>query len=173
MGSIAHVVVPAVGPFGFIVNTMFSLSLSSTSQAKAWRTSRFSDLPELSVEASDTTNNFLIVAGGLSLLLSRTSAENIRRSYASTVELHLLLTRELRRHGRTSAGAELLNDVLHEAAHLVDPATRAALKSCFEARVAYEGQRRSRLSSGSAPLSNNPFTAEVGSISQALPSVEG
>lgn len=86
---------------------------------------------------------FLIVAGGLALVLSRHSAEGIRTSYPATNELYLLLRRELARHGRTSASAELLNDVMHETAEETDPATRQALRACFDARLAYEARRRS------------------------------
>ena len=114
--------------------------------AGVWKSSKFSDLPEVWVDAPETVAHFLVVAGGLSLMLSRASENEVKRSLTYSSALHGLLRRELKQHGRVSATAELLNEVMHECGHLVDSATRNSLKACLAARVEYDAARR-----GSAP----------------------
>lgn len=111
-------------------------------EAGVWKSSKFSDLPELWVDASETAAHFLVVAGGLSLMLSRASENEVNKRLTCSSALHSLLRRELKEYGRSSASAELLNQVFHECGHLVDSATRSSLKACLEPRMQYDAARR-------------------------------
>lgn len=107
----------------------------------AWETSTFSDIPSLPESASETIRHFCIVAGGLALILSRNRDAAIERHYAHAAELYELLGRELRKYGKTSASAELINNVMHEVAEVADPLTMASLKKCLEFRRRHDASR--------------------------------
>lgn len=112
--------------------------------AKAWRTSAFSELPQVQPEAPDLIQHFCIIAGGLALILSRHTAIEVRCNFRSTLELYQELRYQLRKVGRSSASAELLNDVMHEVAQVADAHTRASLKICLHARTEYEQDKKSK-----------------------------
>lgn len=107
----------------------------------AWETSTFSDIPSLPESASETIRHFCIVAGGLALILSRNRDAAIDRHYAHAAEMYALLGRELRKYGKTSANAELINNVMHEVAEVADPLTMASLKKCLEFRRRHDANR--------------------------------
>lgn len=102
--------------------------------AGVWKSSAYSDLPEVWIDAPETVSHLLVIAGGLSLLLSRASEKEVNSRLINARYLHSLLRRELKQHRRSSATGELLNEVLHECGHLVDSATKESLKACLEAR---------------------------------------
>lgn len=107
----------------------------------AWETSSFSDIPMLSDSASEAVRHFCIIAGGLALILSRNRATSIERNYSYTAELYELLSKELRKHGKTSAGAGLIINVMHEVADVADPLTMASLRRCLEYRRQHDVKR--------------------------------
>lgn len=106
-----------------------------------WETSTFSDIPTLP-NANDTIRHFCIVAGGLALILSRNKEAAIRLHYPYTVEMYELLGKELRKFGKTSAGAGLINNVMHEVAQVADPLTMSSLKICLENRRSHDVMRK-------------------------------
>lgn len=108
----------------------------------SWRRSRYSDLPELHRSAAPLVNHYCVIAGGLALILSRRHRRELAGDLLATQELHHLLRKQLRDHGRAKPGATLLSEVMHEVAMLADPGTRAALKACFELRTKAEAQKR-------------------------------
>ncbi len=124
-----------------------------------WKSSEYSDLPEVWVEAPETVGHFLVIAGGLSLLLSRASEVEVKRSLVYTRYLHRLLREELKQDTRSSASAEILNNALHECGHLVDAATRNSLKACLQARMRYDAGRRERGEAESEPMPASQFAA--------------
>lgn len=107
----------------------------------AWETSTFSDIPALPESASEAVRHFCIVAGGLALILSRNRDAAIEKHYAHAAELYELLGRELRKHGKTSASAALINNVMHEVAEVADPLTMGSLKKCLEFRRRHDEKR--------------------------------
>lgn len=107
-----------------------------------WRQSPFSDLPSLEEPLSRTSRELCIIAGGLALVLSRIPPHGIPKNYAAAAELHELLTKQLRKYGKTSATADLILKVMHEVAPVADPTTVSALKRCLEMRRVFEARRR-------------------------------
>lgn len=101
-----------------------------------WIASRYSGLPEISSDLPSSTRLLLVIAGGLSLVLSRLSDEESGRKYPYTRQLLMLLRKELRASGKTSASGALVTKVVHEVSQLVDPSTEAALKRFVDARAA-------------------------------------
>lgn len=122
------------------VKTMFN----SVFGPGVWRhaDSQISELPQPNPEASSTVAQFLLLAGGLALVLSRCPPSSVRRDFSATDELYRLLRKELRRERRTSATAEMLLDAAHECSEHLDPASRRALRHCLEARRVFEARRR-------------------------------
>lgn len=109
-----------------------------------WRQAdaQVSELPQPNPEAPSAASQLLFVAGGLALVLSRCSAQQIQRDFPCTNELYRLLRRELRHRGTTTASAALLLDSFHEVSELLDRASRDALRRCLETRRAIEGAAR-------------------------------
>lgn len=107
----------------------------------AWETSTFSDIPALPDTSNSTIRHFCIVAGGLALILSRNRDAAIASHYSHSAELYDLLSKELRKYGKTSASAGLINNVLHEVAQVADPLTMESLKKCLEFRRQHNEKR--------------------------------
>ncbi len=135
-------------------------SLSRLFRPPAWRRVDAYELPEVDGPTSGTIHEFLVAAGGMALLLSRASPEDIRKHLPATNELYHLLRHQLMRHGRTTASAELLNDAMHEVSQVADPRTRVALRNCLQARADYEARRRRRETSP-APLTEAGFASQI------------
>lgn len=102
---------------------------------RVWIRSSYSDLPTLALGATPLMQHWLMVAGGLALILSRAQPAEIAGSYASTRQLHGELRRSLRLRQVPAASAELLNETMHEIARIADPLTRTALRACFDHAV--------------------------------------
>lgn len=128
-----------------------------------WETSTFSDIPTIP-DAHETIRHFCIVAGGLALILSRNKDTAIRLHYPYTVEMYELLGKELRKYGRTSAGAGLINNVMHEVAQVADPITMSSLKRCLENRCNHDVLRKAaREEEGdSRPREASGFLSRIG-----------
>lgn len=103
---------------------------------------RYQAILTLPEGANEVSQQFVVVAGGLGLILSRTQPRAIEAHFPRTKALYELLFTELRKYGKTSAGADLINEVMHEVAEHADPTTMKALKSCFRDRVEYDQRKR-------------------------------
>lgn len=97
----------------------------------AWNCSRFSDLPQLKHDQRSGAHHWCVVAGGLALILSRSSDAQRRAHFTSTEALYEMLRESLRQGRRPRAGAALVGDVMHEVAQVADPMTHASLGACF------------------------------------------
>lgn len=112
---------------------------------KAWAAgARYQASLRLPDGASEVSRQFAVAAGGLALILSRTPPRAIQVHFPKTKALYDLLYQELRKYGKTSAGADLINEVMHEVAEHADPKTKVALKACFRDRVEYDQRRHSK-----------------------------
>lgn len=128
-----------------------------------WTRSDFSDLPQPDGQFLPTTNYFLLLAGGLALVLSRATPDELARDLPHARDLFLKLRKEFKRHGRTSVHVELLFDAFHEVSDRLDPVSRRALKECISARQQYDFQRSAPPSKPShAPASEvDAFTSRA------------
>lgn len=97
----------------------------------AWSCSRFSDLPQLKHDQQSPAHHWCVVAGGLALILSRTTAAQRSAHFHATQALYEMLRESLRHGRRPRAGAALIGDVMHEVAQIADPMTHASLGACF------------------------------------------
>lgn len=100
-----------------------------------WLASEFLGLPKLQPEADPMVQRWLVVAGGLALLLSRLMPTERKVRYAATNRLYSQLRRRLRRGERLDAPPELISDVMHEIAGVADPQTVQCLRACFQASL--------------------------------------
>lgn len=97
----------------------------------AWNCSRFSDLPQIRHDRRSGAHHWCVVAGGLALILSRSSDTQRRADFTATEALYEMLREALRQGRRPRAGAALVGDVMHEVAEVADPLTQASLGACF------------------------------------------
>lgn len=136
-----------------------------------WRHSSENELPIVTDERSrqnPATHQFLVLAGGIALVLSRANPDQQRRRFRATAKLYELLKSELQRYGRTSATGMHLLDSFHEVAQELDPLSREAFKLCLEWRRQYEAGLLER----SAPQGQPPAEPAVSTgafASRALP----
>jgi hypothetical protein len=100
-----------------------------------WRASPFAQLPEVPRYAAEITRQQVVLAGGLALILSRTTASQRAASFPKTARLYESLEHDLGTDGRSMPDAELLSETLHETHDLADPCTKAALRFCLDAAV--------------------------------------
>lgn len=109
----------------------------------AWRNSPYSDLPEVSRGDTELTRHYLVIAGGLALILSRATAPELGAGLQATQELHEHLRRELRL-GIVDADPALLGEVMHEIDELADPRTKVSLRHCYDVQVQRALRRKRR-----------------------------
>lgn len=109
----------------------------------AWRNSPYSGLPEVARGDTELARHYLIIAGGLALILSRASSVELAGGLAATQELHEQLRRELRL-GSVEVAASLLAEALREVDELADPRTRASLRHCYEVQAKRALKRKRR-----------------------------
>jgi hypothetical protein len=95
--------------------------------AGAWRLSPFS-LPSPHAAGTPELREWCRLAGGLALLLSRTSPADLEQKYAASVRLYDLARRSLSRGQGVPADPPLLKLVLLEIEAAADPGTRASAR---------------------------------------------
>ena len=97
----------------------------------AWNCSRFSDLPQIRHDQRSGAHHWCVVAGGLALILSRSSDTQRSANFTATEALYEMLRDALRQGRRPRADAALVGDVMHEVAEVADPMTHASMGACF------------------------------------------
>jgi hypothetical protein len=136
-----------------------------------WNRSEFSDLPLVGSSEDPVVQRWCVVAGGLGLILSRTSASQRSAHFGVTLQLYQILRERLRQRQPVQASPALLSDVMHEVAALIDPMSKACLKACFRASLGQVGAEVElgalppetsaiRTTTSSAPLSTG-FSADM------------
>jgi hypothetical protein len=99
----------------------------------AWLKSGFSDLPRLDRGTDSSVDQWLVLGGGLGLVLSRLGDSERSGRFRRSHELFVLIRRQLRRGPAVTVPARLVGDVMHEVAGVADPMTLSALRHCFAA----------------------------------------
>jgi hypothetical protein len=121
----------------------------------AWARSAFSDLPRLNRGADPHVDQWLVLGGGLGLILSRLDKSERAGRFRRSNELFKLIRRQLKRGHSISVPARLVGDVMQEVAGVADPMTLSSLRQCFtaargtESRYAEESRTQSGLSAWS------------------------
>lgn len=106
-----------------------------------WRDTASADLPQMPSQFDGlpfATQQLLLVAGGLALVLSRCPEISRARRFPAATRLYMLLRKELRRQERTTASAALLLDAFHEVTTELDAVSQQAFKRCLEARCRFD-----------------------------------
>jgi hypothetical protein len=118
---------------------------------RGWVRSPFGDLPRLRADDAMTHQTWLILAGGMALLLSRASSAELKERFAATRQVYAVARARLEKRRLPKPDAALLRDALREIANLADPMTREAGRECL-ARVVERGARKA----GAPSDSSNP-----------------
>jgi hypothetical protein len=119
---------------------------------RGWVRSPFGDLPLLRADDAMAHQTWLILAGGMALLLSRASGTELEERFAATRKVYAIARARLEKKRLPKPDAALLREALQEIANLADPMTKEAGRECL-ARVVERGARK-----GGAPstVSSNP-----------------
>ena len=128
--------------------------------AGGWVRSPFGDLPALRADDAMTHQTWLILAGGMALILSRASKSELETRFAATRQVYDLSRARLGKKRLPKPEASLLRDALHEIANLADPMTKEAGRECLMRVV----ERLARKSGAPAPVSSSPPTSTTASL---------
>lgn len=103
----------------------------------AWQRSEFAELPALRPGTPRALQNWLVLAGGLALVLSRATRDELDNRFRCSQYLYEHLRAKLR-DGKTSLniGPDLVGETMHEITGVADPTTLAAGRACFAACIA-------------------------------------
>jgi len=107
------------------------LGLFLTTRRPEWSPSRFSELPSRDVLDNESLRDFALLAGGLSLLLSRCSDRMLLGEFRDALRVRQRIGKALRLGTKVDVSAEMLSDVAHRIAPYVDSATREAARRCM------------------------------------------
>jgi hypothetical protein len=131
--------------------------------SSGWERSPYGDLPSLRAEDTSAHQTWLILAGGIALLLSRASKAELSSRFAAARQVYAHAHGRLQKRRLPKPDPELLRDALQEIANLADPMTKEAGRECLARTVERaSGKARSKYSAPSAaagPLSSSPPTA--------------
>ena len=132
--------------------------------SSGWERSPYGDLPSLRVDDTPAHQTWLILAGGIGLILSRASKAELSSRFAAARQVYAHAHGRLQKRRLPKPEPELLRDALQEIANLADPMTKEAGRECLARTVERQsGKARSKYSTPSAaaagPLSSSPPTA--------------
>jgi hypothetical protein len=117
-----------------------------------WLRSPFGDLPVLRPDDAQVHQTWLILAGGIALILSRASKGELETRFAAARQIHALARARLEKRRLPKPEPTLLRDALHEIANLADPMTKEAGRECLARTV----ERLARKSGEAAAHSSSP-----------------
>lgn len=140
-------------------------------ESPRWQRSVFADLPILRQGSSRSLQNWLVLAGGLALILSRATQDELKHRFPCSQYLYEELRGKLRTpRSLLSVGPDVVGEALHEIAGVADPMTSAAARACFDACLAAEKRfpgeakdvgSQSQLKGESSAISRAPATSEA------------
>jgi hypothetical protein len=96
-----------------------------------WVRSPFGDLPTLKADDTALHQTWLILAGGMALILSRASKSELEERFAATREVYVIARTRLQKRRLPKPEPTLLRDALQEIANLTDPMTKEAGRECL------------------------------------------
>lgn len=142
--------------------------LSWVRAAGGWVRSPYGDLPRLRVDDTAVHQTWLILAGGIALILSRASQSELESRFAAARQIHALAHARLHKRRLPKPDPVLLRDALQEIANLADPMTREAGRECL-ARCVERAATRSRGAGAPSTTSSGmaPMTTSHGASTQA------
>lgn len=111
-------------------------------KATAWQRSEVADLPALRPGTTRALQNWLVLAGGLALVLSRATRDELDNRFHCSLYLYEQLRAKLREGKVTlSIGPDLVGETMHEITGVADPMTLAAGRACFAVCIAADRRR--------------------------------
>lgn len=134
-----------------------------------WLRSPFGDLPVLRADDPQVHQTWLILAGGIALILSRASKAELETRFNAARQVYALVRARLEKRRLPKPEPTLLRDALHEIANLADPMTKEAGRECLARTV----ERMARKSGTGTPASTGPASLQSTSAppsSQVAPS---
>jgi hypothetical protein len=96
-----------------------------------WVRSPFGDLPMLRVDDTAIHQTWLILAGGIGLILSRASRAELESRFSAAQRVYVIARTRLQKKRLPKPDPELLRDALQEIANLTDPMTKEAGRECL------------------------------------------
>lgn len=138
-----------------------------------WVRSPYGALPMLRVDDTPVHQTWLILAGGLGLILSRASRAELETRFAAARQVYAIAYARLNKRRLPKPDPTLLRNALQEIANLADPMTREAGRECLARcveRVAAKGRGADLPSTSAASLHSSQVTPSVST--QAAPPTE-
>lgn len=132
--------------------------------SSGWVKSPFGDLPSLRADDTPAHQTWLILAGGMALLLSRASEAELEERFAATRHVYAVARARLQKRRLPKPEPTLLRDALQEIANLADPMTKEAGRECLARsveRLTTKARAGGPASTSSAPSSNAGGSAPV------------
>jgi hypothetical protein len=145
---------------------------------RGWVRSPFGDLPLLRADDTMAHQTWLILAGGMALILSRASGSEVESRFSATRHVYGIARARLEKRRLPKPDPMLLRDALQEIANLADPMTREAGQDCLARtleRVARKSGTAPPLESSSPPLASQTIASQTtgqAPLSQAASSQE-
>lgn len=144
-----------------------------------WLRSPFGDLPVLRADDPQVHQTWLILAGGIALILSRASKAELETRFCASRQVYALVRARLEKRRLPKPEPTLLRDALHEIANLADPMTKEAGRECLSRTVERMARKSgaataastgpASLQSTSAPPSSQVAPSQVTQSAQAMP----
>lgn len=100
-----------------------------------WLRSPYGDLPVLRADDPQAHQTWLILAGGIALILSRASKAELETRFAAAREVHAIARARLHKKRLPKPEPTLLRDALQEIGNLADPMTKEAGRECLARTV--------------------------------------
>jgi len=129
-----------------------------------WVRSPYGNLPTLRVDDTPVHQTWLILAGGLGLILSRASRAELETRFAAARQVYAIVYARLNKRRLPKPEPTLLRDALQEIANLADPMTREAGRECLARcveRVVAKGRGGDAPSTSAASLNSSQVTPAV------------
>lgn len=124
-----------------------------------WQRSPFAALPAIGDSNSRSERAWLVLAGGLALILSRASTPELDHRFSKSRELYEELHQQCASRQRIQIDPELMSDVVHEIAGVADPMTAAAAKACFHVSISRIRLQQPQRRNTDAACSTSPRTS--------------